>query len=157
MFDAIVVTDRIRLIKYANSTALEEFGYASADELVGNNVSVLVGAGGQAAHHYHCMAEFNTNEKTSTTIGKQRKLQAHRKDESEFECIIGIKEIPNTALLVCYIRITSGIANPERITNMSPSECNIDETSFDSIVVIEPRGKYLNANRTTLTEFGYLS
>ena len=157
-FDAVVVTDRIGLIRHVNSTAIEEFGYASANEIIGNNVSILVG-GGLAHQHHDFMERFNKNEKTSSTIGKQRKLQARRKDGKEFDCIIGIKEIPSTSLLVGYIRIEKNIrgVQQEKDTHMSASECHVevDDTSFDSIVVIDPRGMILNVNLTALGEFGY--
>lgn len=50
-FDAVIVTDRLGIMKFVNSATVQEFGYASPEELVGNNVAMLVG-GGLAAHHH---------------------------------------------------------------------------------------------------------
>lgn len=149
-FDAIVVTDRIGEIKYVNQMVLTEFGYDSENELLGKNVSVLVG-GGDAKHHHAYMARFNKNDKNSTTIGKQRKLKAQRKDGTDFPCIIGIKEIPQSSLLVGYIRPTKEVAEPVTTAN------EVDETSFDSIIVIDPKGIIVGVNMTTINEFGYNS
>lgn len=145
-FDAVVVTDRVGLIKYVNESVLAEFGYDSKDELVGQNVTVLVG-GGDAEHHHKYMDRFNKNEKNSTTIGKQRKLKARKKDGNEFPCMIGIKEIPNSGLLVGFIRPISE----------SDKNNEVHDTSFDSIIVINPEGIIVEVNRTALGEFGYSS
>lgn len=157
-FDAVIVTDRLGIMKYVNNTTVQEFGYSSTKELVGKDVSMLVG-GGLAVHHHAYMDRFNKGESTSTTIGKQRKLQARRKNNSEFPVLIGIKEIPKTGLLVGYIRTENGMATQEseRAPTMTASERHVavDESSFDSIIVIDPRGMILNVNLTTLTEFGY--
>jgi len=147
-FDAVVVTDRIGLIKYVNETVLAEFGYDAKDELVGQNVTVLVG-GGDAEHHHKYMDRFNKNERKSTTIGKQRKLNARKKDGNEFPCMIGIKEISNSGLLVGFIR---------PITESDDDKNNeVHDTSFDSIIVIDPKGIIVEVNRTALGEFGYSS
>lgn len=157
-FDAVIVTDRLGIMKYVNNTTVQEFGYSSTKELVGKDVSMLVG-GGLAVHHHAYMDRFNKGESTSTTIGKQRKLQARRKNNSEFPVLIGIKEIPKTGLLVGYIRTEDGMETQEseRAPTMTASERHVavDESSFDSIIVIDPRGMILNVNLTTLTEFGY--
>ena len=159
-FDAVIVTDRLGIMKYVNSATVQEFGYSSPEDLVGKNVSMLVG-GGLAVHHHSYMDRFNKGESTSTTIGKQRKLQARRMNNSEFPVLIGIKEIPKTGLLVGYIRAEEGVSTQknERAPIMSASERHVavDESSFDSIIVIDPRGMILNVNLTTLTEFGYTS
>ena len=52
-FDSIVVTDKDGVIQGLNVTTLSEFGYGSKDELIGENVSVLVG-GGNAEKHAAC-------------------------------------------------------------------------------------------------------
>lgn len=95
-FDSIIVTDDEGTILQVNATAVEDFGYNAKAELVGNNLTMLVG-GGQSMHHAKYMKKFKSKgQDDSTTIGKQRKLKARRKDGKEFTCVIGIRKIPDT-------------------------------------------------------------
>lgn len=85
-------------------------------------------------------------------------MHARRKDGSEFDVFIGIKEVPNSALLVGYIRaVVEAEPNESDKLKMSVPERHIevDNTSFDSIIVIDPKGVILNVNLTALGEFGY--
>ena len=166
-FDAVVVTDLKGVIQKVNATALESFGYESKDELVGKNISTLVG-GGEADRHDKYLDSFNKRGKQSTQIGRQRVLYSRRKDGTEFPCIIGIKRIPNSDMLVGYIRDMSGVkeGSPVQITGLEILRKNeaegalaslVDETSFDSIVVIDINGIIRKVNTMMVSEFGYES
>ena len=155
-FDAIVVTDRMGAIKHINTTTLSMFGYDDSGELLGENIAILVG-GGEAESHAVYLERFNESGKDSSTIGKQRVLYSRRKDSTEFPCIIGIKLVPDTEFLVGYIRNMTGIQNRHRETDLAtdPVLRMVDDTSFDSIVVINKDGIIQHVNITTLSEFGY--
>ena len=155
-FDAIIVTDYEGVIQKVNSTVLKEFGYASKADLVGQNISMLVG-GGQHSKHDNYLKKFQTSGKESSTIGNQRVLFSKRKDGSEFPCIIGIKKVPATELLVGYIRNMTGISGVERQASVSKMNLknSIDEGSFDAIIVIDFKGVIQDINQTTVEEFRY--
>eukprot|EP00797_Seminavis_robusta_P011438 Sro1865_g302440.2 (379) ;mRNA; r:4564-5700 len=118
-FDAIIVTTEKGVIRNVNETTVREFRYDSKEELVGHNVSDLVGGRVSAKLHDRFMERFQKTGKSSTTIGKQRILMSKRKDGSEFRCIIGINKIPDTDnLLIGYIRNLEMTHEPDSI-NMS--------------------------------------
>ncbi|CAJ1964795.1 unnamed protein product [Cylindrotheca closterium] len=103
--DIVVVIDRKGVIQYANSMTFQEFGYDSEEELVGKDISELVG-GGEAMNHGNYMKSMEGGKVPSKVIGhhrassnksgKKRLLYAKRKDGTEFPCMIGLKPIgPN--------------------------------------------------------------
>jgi PAS domain S-box-containing protein len=102
-FDAIIITDYHGVIKQLNQTVLSEFGYATKEDIVGKNISMLVDGGEAKKHDTYLMG------KSGSTIEKQRVRSARRKDGSEFQCLIGIQKIPNTESLIGYIRNMSSM------------------------------------------------
>ena len=112
------MTDDEGTILQVNTTAVEDFGYNAKAELVGNNLTLLVG-GGQSRHHAKYMKRFKKKGKDDSTIGKQRKLKSRRKDGTEFTCVIGIRRIPDTEYLIGYIRSTEGLSRMEEYDTMS--------------------------------------
>lgn len=100
--DIVVVIDRKGIMQYANSMTLQEFGYTSEEELVGKDISELVG-GGEAMNHKIFMKAMEGGKTPSKVIGhhrassnksgKKRLLYAKRKDGTEFPCMIGLKSI----------------------------------------------------------------
>jgi len=160
MFDAVILTDLKGDILKVNQTALEVFRFESKDELVGENISVLVG-GGEAEYHDMYLQRFREKSKSSSQIGKQRVLHAKRKDGTEFPCIIGIKKSSNGKYLIGYVRDMTevdGRGNELTITNIRVKdqvERVVDDTSFDAIVVIDFGGTIQSVNDTAVSEFAY--
>jgi PAS domain S-box-containing protein len=155
-FDAIIVTDCHGVIQQANQTAVDEFGFESKEELLGKNISMLDG-GDDAAKHDGYLERFQKAGQSSSTIGKQYVLQSRRKDGTEFPCIVGIKKIPDSEVLVGYIRNMADISQEEKtaevkaITLLSQTE----ETSFHAIIITDYHGVIKQINQTVLSEFGY--
>ena len=169
-----------------NETALSVFRYDSKNDLIGHNVSMLVG-GGDAKHHDAYLKAFHKKEKNQSQIGKQRILKAKRKDESEFPCIIGIKRSQNNKYLVGYIRDMTSIADllggshkilgDENSGSLSSDEDDfvvsnvgaidsrykkhlrrvLDDKTFDCIVVADFYGVIQGVNATFVNEFLYRS
>lgn len=129
-FDAIVVSDYQGTIKQVNQTTLESFGYSASDELVGQNVSVVVG-GDHAKNHDKYMENFNKAEKTSSVLGKQRILYGQRKDGTEFPCIIMVKRNQKQNCFVASIRDMSDLRDEGAITISSAFSVETNE-SVDS-------------------------
>ena len=136
-------------------------------ELVGNNIVMLVG-GGQAKHHAMYLEKFNKAEKASSTIGQQRVLYSRRKDGSQFPCLIGIKQIPDTKFLVGYIRNVTGVSQQQKtvefdnMSNLSKRSKNSSEEdlldgSFDAVIVTDYHGVIKKINATELDLFRHES
>ena len=103
-FDSIIVIDKRGLIQNVNETTLEDFGYDSKEELLGRNVSILVGGGMDHHKHDEHVHKFHESGKTSRVLRSQRLLKSKRKDGSEFRCMIGLHTIQNTDFVAGYIR-----------------------------------------------------
>ena len=161
---------------------MEEFGYKAKAELVGKNISILVG-GGHAKHHAKYMKRFQRKGQEDSAIGKQRTLRARRKDGTDFTCVIGIKRIPDTDCLVGYIRSTEGLtksqiaAEYDTVSQMSTktsrsgnsigsdtksagsagADGDILDESFDAVIVADFKGTIKRVNQTVLDIFRYES
>mmetsp|Transcript_9192 Transcript_9192/g.21918 ORF Transcript_9192/g.21918 Transcript_9192/m.21918 type:complete len:989 (+) Transcript_9192:3-2969(+) len=117
--DIVVVIDRKGIVQYANSMTLQEFGYTSQDELVGKDISALVG-GGEAMNHGNYMKAMEGGKVPSKVIGhhrassnksgKKRLLYAKRKDGTEFPCMIGLKPI-GTGYIAGFIKNLSDVSS----------------------------------------------
>ena len=160
-FDAIIVSDLRGNIKQVNATALDVFRYDSKDELLGKNLSILVG-GGEGKNHDAYMRRFRKNgSNTSKILGRQRMLHASRADGTEFPCLIGIRTCAGGTRIVGYIRDMSGIvsdASTKMTLDMKVEEAIdrvVDDHAFDGIVVSDDRGIIHKVNETAVTEFGY--
>ena len=160
-FDAIIVSDLRGNIKQVNATALEVFRYDSKDDLLGKNLSILVG-GGEGKNHDAYMRRFRKDgSKSSKILGRQRMLHASRADGTEFPCLIGIRTCANGTRIVGYIRDMSGIvsdASTKMTLDMKVEEAIdrvVDDHAFDGIVVSDDRGIIHKVNETAVIEFGY--
>jgi len=135
-FDAIFVADHRMRILQINQASLTEFGYENESELLGQNVSILVG-GGHADRHDGYTEAFFRDGRTSRILGSLREVRARRKDGTEFPCQIGIRLVhkgeDGTSVLVGYVRnITAQVektrleiekkAAEELLINMLPNE-----------------------------------
>ncbi len=94
MVEALVVSDRAGTIEQINEATINMFGY-TRDELVGENISMLMGGADRRRHdtyldHYH-----RTGKKR--IIGTGREIQARKKDGSEFPAHIAVGEVSQGA------------------------------------------------------------
>ena len=90
-FDAVVATDDRGIIQKVNQTAVDEFGYDTKDELVGEKLSVLI-------HNI-------TPKQLSESHGNQRVVSLTKKDGKEFQSVVASKKIKGSEdLFVSYIR-----------------------------------------------------
>jgi PAS domain S-box-containing protein len=78
------------IIQMVNNAACYHLGY-DRHELVGENVSVIVGGGHGKNHGKYIERYLETGEKRA--MGQKRKLRARRKDGSELPIELGLSEI----------------------------------------------------------------
>ncbi|KAL7539976.1 hypothetical protein ACHAXR_009774 [Thalassiosira sp. AJA248-18] len=93
-FDGYVVADLNGIITQVNDTAVTLFAYTTKKEMIGKNLSILVG-GSDGKRHDGYVKSFKERHTTkdnphhSKVLGRQRMLHACRADGTEFPCIIG--------------------------------------------------------------------
>ena len=92
--DAIVVIDHRGHITDVNASACRTFGYR-ADELLGENVSVLMPEPDRGAHDGYLERYLATG--VARIIGIGREVTARRKDGSVFPARLSVGRVPDTA------------------------------------------------------------
>jgi two-component system sensor kinase FixL len=89
--DGIITIDDRGLIENINPAALELFGFARREELLGKNVSVLMPEPDKHRHDSYLANYENTGKKKIIGIG--REVTGQRKDGSTFPFRLGVSEI----------------------------------------------------------------
>lgn len=99
-FDSMLAIDSMGIIVMVNRACLETFQYTQ-EELIGKNISIIVG-GAHAAKHDEYLRAYRESG-TKRLMGTRRELTAKRKDGSEFPILVGLQEVEN-GLVVGYVR-----------------------------------------------------
>lgn len=153
-FDSMFAINLDGEVQMVNAAAIEIFGYASQEELVGKNISNIVG-GGLAGGHDNYLRNYKETGKTSL-IGSMREMPARRKDGTEFPVVIGIKRVDrednDNPLMVAFIRditLQHQTIQDQRIRSA------ILDAAFDPMVSINLDGSIQMVNEATIKVFGY--
>mmetsp|Transcript_25293 Transcript_25293/g.59223 ORF Transcript_25293/g.59223 Transcript_25293/m.59223 type:complete len:1061 (-) Transcript_25293:101-3283(-) len=148
--DPIFQIDEHGTIQMVNSAATRLFGWKRA-EFVGSNISMICG-GGHGAHHAKYMARYLATGETRV-IGKNRQLQARKKDGREFPIELGVVEVDTFAgdvrLFCGFVRDLTDLVARERLAQ------EIVEVAQDPMFQINQHGIILMVNKAALTTFGY--
>jgi PAS domain S-box-containing protein len=88
--DPVLHINENGIIQMVNNATCSHLGW-TREELVGENVSLIVGGAHQAAHGEYIERYLATGEKRA--MGKKRKLWARRKDGSQMPIELGLSEI----------------------------------------------------------------
>mmetsp|Transcript_14019 Transcript_14019/g.22894 ORF Transcript_14019/g.22894 Transcript_14019/m.22894 type:complete len:386 (+) Transcript_14019:2-1159(+) len=166
-FDGIVVADLNGIITQVNDTVVTLFGYATKIEMIGKNLSILVG-GSDGKRHDGYVKAFKKRVTTNANpqhkvLGRQRMLHACRADGTEFPCIIGIKMVSNNTRIAGYIRDMSGVVSEEKKKASMEMNTNeaiervVDDHAFDAIIASNDHGIIQRVNDRCVAEFGYES
>jgi two-component system, LuxR family, sensor kinase FixL len=99
--DAIITIDYSGIIESFNEAAERMFGY-SARELIGSNVSVLMGSPYREQHDDYLGRYLRTRE--PRVIGQRRDFTARRKDGTTFPVQVSVNEIPELELFAGVVR-----------------------------------------------------
>jgi two-component system sensor kinase FixL len=90
--DGVVLIDHRGLIKAFNRSAERLFGYSAA-EVLGRNVSILMGAADQAQHDQHIARYLESG--VAHVIGRGREVTAQRKGGAAFPIFLSIGVLPD--------------------------------------------------------------
>jgi PAS domain S-box-containing protein len=137
-------------IRMVNEASVHQFGF-SREELEGSNISVIVG-GGHAQHHDTYIKNYIATGRTKV-IGKLRKLQARRKDGSEFPIQLGVVEMKTTSdeerMFCGFVHDLTEVSRNEQINK------GIIESSLDAMFLIDDYGIIEMVNQSAVTIFGW--
>lgn len=160
-FDSMFAIDSVGKILTVNRAAIKTFGYENEEELLGQNISIIVGGHHAAKHDSYMKRYMDTGE--TRLIGTKRELTARRKDNTEFPVLVGIEVIEegDTKLLVGYVRDISEEVERRKLAAEQEAQrkmkAAILDASFDSMFAIDSIGKILTVNRAAIETFGYKS
>jgi PAS domain S-box-containing protein len=160
-FDSMFAINERGIIQTVNRAALQEFGYASESDLLGQNISVVVG--GQHAPHHDRYLHNYSRTRIKRLIGTQRELMARRRDGSEFPCILGLQVIEgNEQHGLCYFASLRDISEEQEIRKLMGRierdklvKETILEVAFHSFLTTTTKGIITFANKAAVTTFGY--
>jgi len=89
-FDALFVINERGIIEMVNTASTAVFGW-SQEEFIGQNISIIMPPDHAANHNGYLSRYLKTGFKKM--IGKEREVEARRKDGSTFPCILGMSEV----------------------------------------------------------------
>ena len=89
-FDALLCIDEKGIILRVNNAASKVFGWTE-EEFWGQNINMIMPPGHAAKHDSYLEHYIKTGFKKM--MGKQREVEAKRKDGTRFSCLLGLSEI----------------------------------------------------------------
>eukprot|EP00562_Extubocellulus_spinifer_P019647 CAMPEP_0178583350 /NCGR_PEP_ID=MMETSP0697-20121206/24212_1 /TAXON_ID=265572 /ORGANISM="Extubocellulus spinifer, Strain CCMP396" /LENGTH=438 /DNA_ID=CAMNT_0020219145 /DNA_START=84 /DNA_END=1400 /DNA_ORIENTATION=+ len=89
-FDPMFAINEHSIITVVNQAAVSLFGWTK-EEFLGNDISMICGGGHSRRHAGYIQRYLETGQ--ARMIGRRRQVPARRKDGSEFEIDLGIKEV----------------------------------------------------------------
>ncbi|KAL9180589.1 hypothetical protein ACHAXT_011042 [Thalassiosira profunda] len=99
-FDALFVINSRGIIQDVNEKCTTVFGW-TREEFIGQNISMIMPEGHAKRHDSYLEAYIRTGFKKM--IGKQREVEAKRKDGTCFPCILGLSEVTNNGVRECFV------------------------------------------------------
>jgi two-component system, sensor histidine kinase ChiS len=153
--DGIITINERGIIQSANPAVSALFGLA-ANELVGQNVSILMPSAHGHQHDGYIADYVRTGE--ARVIGIGRELQAVRRDGSIFPIELAVSEVPGNGAryFTGIIRDISARKRAEEALRESQARIQaILDTAVDAILTIDERGIMESANQAVGRLFGY--
>jgi len=146
--EATIVTDESGIIRMANQSAEELFGYGE-EELIGKPVEILLPVEHRARHRA-LRDRYNISPRARPMVAGLD-LYGTRKDGETFRCEIALHPIETEDGLI----VTSTI---RRISEVDDSETyfrTLLESAPDAMIIIDEQGKIAIVNRQAEEMFGY--
>ena len=153
--DAIITIDERGIIQSFNPGAERIFRYA-ASEVIGRNVAVLMPEPYRGQHDAYIANFLDTG--VPKVIGIGREVTGLRKDGSTFPLELGVSEmrVGDQRLFCGIVRDITKRREAEDALKASEQKLQsyIDQ-SLDGVLVVDERGRYLEANPAAIELIGY--
>lgn len=145
---AMFQIDHTGQILTVNAAAVSVFGWTE-NEFLRGNISMIMGKDHAARHDEYLKRYLETGEKRA--MGKERHLNARRKDGSEIEIELSLTEvITSEGRTFCgFLRDLSQINQQKDIAT------GLIDASLDPMFLIDSRGLILMVNQAACTHFGW--
>lgn len=142
MLDGVITIDSMGVVLTFNQAAKEIFGY-SDNEVIGNNISMLMGSP-HREHHNHYLKKYINNGNSDIT-GRIRELDALHKNGATFPIELGVVEVKNAGE-INFIGIIRDI------TQRKKREQEIHKLAFyDSLTMLPNRRLLLDRLQNTIS------
>jgi PAS domain S-box-containing protein len=135
----IVVITQHGIITQVNAATLQAWGYATPQELIGQNVKILTPDEIAAKHDGFLQRYRETGE--AHVIGTSRRVPAKRKDGSEFPVQLYLREVKVDGLDTQYIGALRVLEEEERVRGATEVSAAIAELSTNGQILMTPEGK----------------
>jgi len=153
--DPIVIIDERGIVQGFNAASVKAFGYR-ADQVIGNNVSMLMGSPDREAHDSYLARYVRTGE--ARIIGKGREVMARCHDGTLFPARLAISEarVGSRRLFTGFLQNLSAQKEAEGQLKAEREQLrSILETAPDPVIVIDERGRIQSFNSASEATFGY--
>lgn len=130
-FDSMLAIDSMGIIVTVNRACLETFQYPDEASLIGQNISIIVGAA-HAAQHDQYLHAYRTTGRTKL-MGTRRELTARRRDQTEFPVIVGLNQVEN-GMVVGYVRDISDEVERRNLMAKSLADATLKAAVLDAYV-----------------------
>jgi len=153
--DPIVIIDERGIILGFNAASVKAFGY-EAEQVIGNNVSMLMGSPDRELHDSYVERYLRTGE--ARIIGKGREVMARRHDGTLFPARLAISEAhvgPRRLFIGFLQNLSAQKAAEAQIMAEREQLRSILETAPDPVIVIDERGLIQSFNAASVKTFGY--
>jgi PAS domain S-box-containing protein len=148
--DPLFQINEAGIVQMMNKAAITTFGF-ERDELLGENISKIVGGGHAKDRNKYIQRYLATGD--TRVIGKRRDLLAVKNDGTEFPIELAIVEVDtflgDERIFCGYIRDLSTAKAAERITK------GILESSLDAMIQIDLDGSIEMVNEAAISIFGW--
>lgn len=154
-FDGLFVISEQGVIQRVNKASCKVFGW-SEEEFIGQNINMIMPRQHAEKHDSYLSEYLKTGIKRM--IGKERELEACRKDGTTFPCTLGLAEVATNGptLFVGFVRdITFQKEAINAVKEEQKRISKILDASFDSLLVINEKGIIQMVNEAATKTFGW--
>ena len=154
-FDGLFVISDQGIIQRVNKASCQVFGW-SEEEFIGQNINMIMPKHHTEMHDSYLSQYLKTGIKRM--IGKERELEACRKDGTTFPCTLGLAEVATNgpSRFVGFVRditFQKGALNAAKEEQARISK--ILDASYDSLLVINEKGIIQMVNEAATKTFGW--
>lgn len=156
MLDPVVTIDARGIVQDASASVLPVFGW-NPEELVGRNVSVLMGEPHRSLHDGY-LARYRETGQTNI-LGRTREFEVVRKDGAHLVCDVSISRVdvpgdPEPLFIGSFRDVTAQRRAEHELAERERRFHAIFDQEFQFVGLLNPAGEILEMNRAALAAAG---